>query len=434
MTMGCQMNEHDSERMAGILSEKGYSPVSVMEDADLVLINTCSVREKADQKAFSLLGRLREIKLTKPDLKIGFCGCTAQLWKEKVLKRAPYVDFVFGTQNIERLGTFLDQGDNPAGPRVEIVENSKTPSPIGKRVRSDSFKAWVTIMEGCDNFCSYCVVPYTRGRERSREMDEVILEVEELASQGVREVTLLGQNVNSYGKNLENGANFPNLLSRINTVSGLERIRFVTSHPKDFSPELIAAMRDFEKVCEHIHLPVQAGSDTVLAAMNRGYTAGDYYEKVNCLREAIPDVSLATDIIVGFPGETERDFQDTLELVEKVGFDSMFTFIYSPRPGIKALSGDPIPREVARGRFEKLLALQKGIQERKGMAEAGKVFEVLVEGISKSDTSRLSGRTRKNKLVHFQGSQDLIGELVNVRITDVLAHSMLGELINPDYS
>jgi tRNA-2-methylthio-N6-dimethylallyladenosine synthase len=416
-TFGCQMNEHDSERIAGILAERGYIAASEPENADLVLINTCSVREKADQKAFSFLGRLQELKIKNPTLKIALCGCTAQLLGNKIVRRAPYVDLIFGTQNIDRLGALLEEMDKHPRRLVEIVPDKAKPSSSGIGIRTHPYKAWVTIMEGCDNFCSYCVVPYARGREKSREAEEIVAEVTELARQGVREVTLLGQNVNSYGKNLGNGANFPDLLSRINAVEGLERIRFVTSHPKDFSPDVIGAMRDLRKVCEHIHLPVQAGSDRILAAMNRNYVAADYLEKVHLLREAIPDVSLSTDIIVGFPGETEEDFQATLELVEAVGYDSLFSFIFSPRPGIKA---DDLGR---------LLQLQEKIEKRKQTDEVGKIYEVLVEGTSKSNDNRISGRTRTNKLVHFQGSDKLVGQLVSVKITQALAHSLLGELI-----
>jgi tRNA-2-methylthio-N6-dimethylallyladenosine synthase len=427
VTFGCQMNEHDSERIAGILAERGYVTASEPESADLILINTCSVREKADQKAFSYLGRLQELKIKNPHLKIALCGCTAQLMGKKVFERAPYVDLVFGTQNVDRLGILLDEMSQQEKRLVEIVHDRKESSSTGQRVRTHRNKAWVTIMEGCDNFCSYCVVPYARGRERSRGMEEVILEVAELARAGVYEVTLLGQNVNSYGG--ANGKNFPYLLSRINAVSGLKRIRFVTSHPKDFSPGLISAVRDLDKVCEHIHLPVQSGSDNILVAMNRGYKAGDYLEKVDSLRQAIPDVSLTTDIIVGFPGETESDFQATLDLVKRVKFDAMFSFIYSPRPGIKALELEtPVPGKVALERFERLLGLQDAVRAEKAAKEVGKIYEVLVEGVSKSDPSRLSGRTRTNKLAHFIGSDKLIGQFVTVRITETLAHSMLGEL------
>lgn len=424
------MNEHDSERIAGILAERGYVAASEAESADLVLINTCSVREKADQKAFSFLGRLQELKIKNPTLKIALCGCTAQLLGKKIVKRAPYVDLVFGTQNIDRLGALLEEMDKHPRRLVEIVPNKAKASSNGIGIRTHPYKAWVTIMEGCDNFCSYCVVPYARGREKSREAEEIVAEVTELARQGVREVTLLGQNVNSYGKGLGNGANFSDLLSRINAVEGLDRIRFVTSHPKDFSPEVIGAMRDLRKVCEHIHLPVQAGSDRILAAMNRNYTAAEYLEKVRLLREAVPDVSLSTDIIVAFPGETEEDFQATLELVEAVEYDSLFSFIFSPRPGIKADDlGTPVSRQTAGERFNRLLQLQKKIEKRKQTDEVGKIFEVLVEGTSKSNDNRLSGRTRTNKLVHFQGSDKLVGQLVSVKITQALAHSLLGELM-----
>ncbi len=421
------MNEHDSERIAGILAERGYVAASEPEDADLILINTCSVREKADQKAFSYLGRLRELKAKNPLLKIALCGCTAQLMGKKIFQRAPYVDLVFGTQNIDRLGFLLDEISQKQERLVEIVQDREGPSSSGRRVRAHSNKTLITIMEGCDNFCSYCVVPYTRGRERSRGAEEIVAEVAELARDGVYEVTLLGQNVNSYGG--ANGVNFPDLLSRINSVDGLKRIRFVTSHPKDFSQELISAIRDLDKVCEHIHLPVQSGSDQVLAAMNRRYTANDYLEIVSSLRQAIPDVSLTTDIIVGFPGETESDFQATLDLVKRVKFDVIFSFIYSPRPGIKAVEfGENIPRDVALERFDRLLSLQDTVRADKMVKDVGEIYEVLVEGVSKSDPSRLSGRTRTNKLVHFTGPDKLIGQFISVRIYETLAHSMLGEL------
>ncbi len=423
------MNEHDSEQIAGLLASEGYQATDDARQADVIILNTCSVRDKPAQKVFSLLGRLRPLKTSRPETIIGVCGCLAQGMKEEILKRAPYVDLVFGTQNIEHLPSLLQRVREKHTPQIEIVEGRTTPTERRNLMRTSPFKAWVTIMEGCDNFCAYCLVPYVRGRERSRPRREIIQEVSGLGTQGVKEITLLGQNVNSYGHDLPAEVNFSRLLFLLNDVPGIQRIRFVTSHPKDFNEELIQAMRDLPKVCEHIHLPLQAGSNRILAAMKRRYTREDYLERVQLLRQALPAAEIGSDIIVGFPGETEDDFSQTLDMLAQVRFDSLFSFIYSDRPMTQdKIKAPRLPRAVSRRRFERLWELQNQINAEKSQAVVGRVVEVLVEGPSKSDPSLLTGRSRSNRLVHFAGEEELTGRFVTLRITAAGRHSLRGRL------
>ena len=338
VTYGCQMNVHDSEKLAGMLHEMGYEETSEQNEANLILFNTCCVREHAEQRVYGNVGALRTLKQADPNLIIGVCGCMMQQEEvaAEIVRKFPFVDIVFGTHNLHRFPQLLLQAMDSAHTVVEILNEEGEVIEGLPMQRSDGVSAWTTIMYGCNNFCSYCIVPYVRGRERSRKPEDIIDEISALADKGYMEVTLLGQNVNSYGKDLGEGYLFPDLLRDINKISGIERIRFMTSHPKDLSPELISAMAECEKVCEHLHLPVQAGSNRILKKMNRCYTREDYMDLVYKIREAIPDIALTTDIIVGFPGETEEDFLDTLDLMEKVRYDSAFTFIYSTRRGTPA--------------------------------------------------------------------------------------------------
>ena len=433
ITFGCQMNEHDSEQIAGLLGEQGYRASADPRQADVIVVNTCSVREKAQQKVFSLLGRLRDLKRQRPELILAVCGCLAQGLKARVRARAPYVDLVFGTQNIEQLPVLLQRVEKERRAQVEIVQGRKTPTERRNPVRASSFKAWVAIMEGCDNFCAYCMVPYVRGRERSRPSREIVREVRRLAREGIKEITLLGQNVNSYGRNLAGEVSFSGLLYLLHEIEGIERIRFLTSHPKDFGRDLVRAMRELPKVCEHVHLPLQAGSDAVLQAMNRRYTAREYLEKVRLLREAVPEVEISTDIIVGFPGEDEEDFARTLWMLRQVRFDSLFSFIYSDRPPTRdKIKAPRVPGAVARERFQRLWRLQDEIAACKSRRLVGRRMQLLVEGPSKNNPLLLSGRTRSNRLVHFEGGKELTGRFVTVKISAAGKHSLRGRLLELD--
>jgi tRNA-2-methylthio-N6-dimethylallyladenosine synthase len=428
ITFGCQMNEHDSERMTGILRDRGCAPVSGAEDADMVILNTCSIREKAEQKFYSELGRLKRLKAEKPDLKIAVAGCIAQQEGANILARAPYVDMVFGPSDVARLSVMVETAFSRRSP---VIDTSGDPEYHRKRIptsRVDKVKAWVSIMYGCDNFCTYCVVPYLRGRERSRPSEDIVDEVRELARQGYKEVTLLGQNVNSYGKGLGQGTDFPTLLRMVNEVPALERIRFVTSHPQDLSDGLIDAVRDLPKVCESLHLPVQSGSDNILRVMNRRYTRADYLDKVKRLRDAVTAVTLTTDIIVGFPGESVQDFEATMKLLEEVRYDGIFAFKYSKRPGTAALKlPDHLPEDIKESRLTEVLALQKEITIQKNKAHIGRHMDVLIDGKSKKG-GKFSGRTRGNKVVNIAGPDSLIGSLVTVRITAAGVNSLSGEI------
>ena len=428
ITFGCQMNEHDSERMTGILEGRGCVSASIAGDADLVILNTCSIREKAEQKFYSELGRLKKLKDEKPGLKIAVAGCIAQQEGPNILSRAPYVDLIFGPSDIARLSHVIDKGLSQPSP---VIDTTGDPEYHRKRIpaaRADKIKAWVSIMYGCDNFCTYCVVPYLRGRERSRLPEDIIDEVRELARKDYKEVTLLGQNVNSYGKGLEQSADFPSLLRLVNDVPGIERVRFVTSHPRDLSEGLIAAVRALPKVCECLHLPVQSGSDRILASMNRKYTRSEYLDKIMSLRESVSGLALTTDIIVGFPGETEQDFEMTVTLLEEVRYDGIFAFKYSKRPGTAALKlSGHLPEQEKEERLARVLDLQKAITEKKNKALSGTFQEVLVDGHSKRGGT-VTGRTRGNKAVNIDGPASLIGSLVRVKIISTGVNSLTGTI------
>ena len=429
ITFGCQMNEHDSERMAGILKAQGFVPAASADDAEMVILNTCSIRDKAEQKFYSELGRLAHLKgRGGKDVTIAVAGCIAQQEGKKLLSRTPSVDMVIGPSDIARLSTMIEKNRDSGRPVVETDGDPVYHQRLVPASRSDGLKAWVSIMYGCDNFCTYCVVPYLRGRERSRPPRDIIAEVRGLGEQGYREITLLGQNVNSYGKGLQEPCTFPELLRRVQDADGIERVRFVTSHPRDLSDALIGAIRDLTKVCESIHLPVQSGADRVLASMNRRYTSAEYRDKVQKLRKAVPDMVITTDIIVGFPGETADDFACTLRLLQEVEYDNIFAFKYSKRTHTKAL-GIPghLAEEVKEERLAQVLELQKAISLRKNERHVGSVQEVLVEGASKKG-GMLTGRTRGNKSVNFPGPVHLRGSLVNVRIIAAGPNSLSGEL------
>ena len=432
-TYGCQMNQYDSERIARLMGREGYAPTERAEGADLILLNTCSVRDKAEQKVYSMLGRWRELKEKNPGLIIGVGGCVAQQEGEALLRRVPHLDLVFGTHNIHKFGAMVREAESLGNRPVEIAfyrDPSYMEDPEA-RPAVHGAKAYVTIMHGCNKVCSFCIVPYVRGRELSRPSDSILREIEELAANGVKEVMLLGQNVNSYGKRSAGELSFPELLRRVNDVAGVERIRFTTSHPEDLSPELIEAYARLEKFCEHLHLPVQSGSDTVLQRMRRGYTREAYMGRIRRLRERCPGVALSTDIIVGFPGESEEEFEGSLEILQEVEYDDIYAFGYSPRPHTLAnkIYADDVPGDLKKNRLARVLKLQGEISRRKNQERVGSVEEILVENAAKLGRGQMMGRTRTNRIVNFPGPEELSGKSARVRITAAAANSLLGELI-----
>jgi tRNA-2-methylthio-N6-dimethylallyladenosine synthase len=429
-TYGCQMNEHDSERMLRLLEGFRYFETKDPKQADLILINTCSVREKPEHKVYSALGRFKRLKEDRGIL-IGVAGCVAQQEGDKLLDRVPYLDMVIGTHAIPLLPQLI-QKIEVSGERVcetRFDQNGKYLEAILPQKPFDQVKSYVTLMQGCDHFCSFCIVPYVRGREKSRSSREIIEEVKHLAGMGVKEVCLLGQNVNGYGKGLEEEISFSGLLERIDEIEGIERIRFTTSHPKDLSEELIHAFLKLSKLCEHIHLPFQSGSNKILKAMHRGYTRESYLEKIDRLKKDCPTMAFTADAIVGFPGEDEKDFEETLGLMKQVQFDDLFSFKYSPRRGTRAAQfQDHIEEKVKQERLSILQTLQKEITLQKNQAFEGRVEEVLVEGRSKQGGQDVTGRTRSNKIVNFEGDLSLVEKLVPVRITKGYPHSLRGEI------
>jgi tRNA-2-methylthio-N6-dimethylallyladenosine synthase len=433
-TYGCQMNEHDSERIAGLLAEQGLEPTDDLDAADVVVLNSCCIRENADNKLYGHLGRLKQMKQERPDLQIAVGGCLAQKDRDLVREKAPHVDVVFGTHNLAHAPALLERA-RLEGPIVEILEEHEAyPSALPARRESDH-AAWVTIQIGCDNSCAFCIVPSVRGREVSRRMGDIVHEVEELARDGVIEVTLLGQNVNSYGRDLGAGQyrpQFADLLRAIDAVDGVERIRFTSPHPKDLRSDTIAAMAECDTVCEHLHLPLQAGSDRTLARMHRGYTAARYLERLAAAREAIADLAVTTDLIVGFPGETDADFEETLAVVDEARYDAAYTFVFSPRPGTEAatMTDRFVPAEIARERMSRLTATVERSALAKHEARIGECEEVLVEGPSKTDAAVWSGRTRHNKLLHFVPVEATApGDLVSARVTAAAPHWLRGEMV-----
>jgi tRNA-2-methylthio-N6-dimethylallyladenosine synthase len=435
-TLGCQMNSHDSEKIAGLLEALGYTRAGSEEEADLVLYNTCSVRENPERKVFGRLSALRRRKQARPGLIVGVCGCLVQVpaHRARLAEAYPQVNLVFGTHNLHELPAYLErvrQGERV----IEVWEEGREPVEGVPVRREDDLHAWINLASGCDNACAYCIVPTTRGPCRSRPAERILAEAAEVAANGVREVTLLGQNVNAYGRDLPGAPDFAGLLWQLNRVEGLWRIRFTTSHPKDVSDGLIEALAGAEKVCEHLHLPLQSGSTAVLGRMNRGYTAADYLRLVDRLRSSVPELALTTDLIVGFPGETEEEFAQTLAAVEAVGFDAAFTFVYSPRPGTPAAAWpDQVPAEVKRERIARLLSRQEQQSAERNRRLVGREVEVLVAGRSKTDPAMLAGRTRTNKLVHFPGPAYLAGTLAAVRIVDAHPWTLYGQLATEGHS
>ena len=433
-TFGCQMNEYDSAKMADVLADaESLTPTKIAAEADVIIFNTCSVREKAQEKVFSELGRAKELKRSNPALMIAVGGCVASQEGAGIVERAPYVDVVFGPQTLHRLPALLAERRRSGIAQVDVTfpEIEKFDHLPPARVEGPS--AYVSVMEGCSKYCSFCVVPYTRGEEVSRPFDQVIAEIAGLAEQGVREVTLLGQNVNAYrgARHDAEIADFTDLLLHVAEIDGIERIRFTTSHPREFTPRLIQAFAEIPKLAGHVHLPVQSGSDRVLAAMKRGYTALEYRSMVRRLRRVRPDISLSSDFIVGFPGENESDFEATLCLVKEVGFDDSYSFIYSPRPGTPASDlSDEVRQEVKLARLKRLQALIEAQAKAISDAMVGTVQQVLVEGPSRKDPGEMAGRSANNRTVNFAGAPGLAGRFANVRITRALTHTLRGELVD----
>lgn len=426
-TFGCQMNVADSEQMAQVLAQD-YVLTKRPEEADLYLVNTCAIRKKSEEKVKSLLGSLKALKRQRPRMILGVGGCVAQQEGERLLAAVPHLDLVFGTHGIYRLPELVRRAARKR--RADLALREGYPPYEPRRWQPGAAQALVTIMQGCDNFCSFCVVPYVRGREMSRPPGDIVAEVRGFLSAGGKEVTLLGQNVNSYGRGLGEPATFTQLLRKLAGLPGLVRLRFATSHPKDLSGELMALFGKLAPLCEHLHLPVQSGSNRILAAMNRGYTREQYLEKVEKLRRACPGISLSTDLIVGFPGETEADFQNTRDLVQEVGFHQAFSFKYSPRPQTRAADlPEQLPEEVKAGRLARLLDLQDRLTLAAHQRLAGQVGEVLVEGKSKRSSTELSGRLRTNQVVNFSGPPELVGQLVWVELTEAHPHSLKGRWV-----
>jgi tRNA-2-methylthio-N6-dimethylallyladenosine synthase len=428
ITYGCQMNEYDSERVAALLEAERYELTDDAREADVVLLNTCAIREKAEDKVYSKLGELRAIKARRPGMLIGVMGCMAQLHRAEIHRRAPVVDLVFGSPAIARVAELVAQ----ARQRRPVVETGEAPLvKITARPREATrLKAFVTVMEGCEKHCTFCVVPTTRGRQRSHPPASVLAEVRGLAAEGCREVTLLGQTVEMYGRDLTPVTDLAALLEQVGAVEGIARIRFTTSNPFNFTPRLIAALRDVPQVCEYVHLPLQSGSDRILARMNRGYDRARYLALVDEIRAAVPDVALSTDVIVGFPGETDTDFEATLQTVARVGYDNVFAFRYSPRPGTPAADfPDQLPLSVKAARNTRLLEVAARAAAPRHARLAGRTVEVLVDGQAKKDAAELSGRTRCNRVVNFAADGRVTpGDVVPVRVTDVLPHSLRGTL------
>lgn len=431
-TYGCQMNEHDSEKISWILENMDYIKTDSAEKADFIIYNTCAIRENAELKVYGKIGALKKLKGLNPDLMIAICGCMMQ--REDVRKiittKHKHVDIIFGTHNIHKLPQLINSHLKSGETIVDILEDTREIVEHIDVNRTYSYKAYINIMYGCNNFCTYCVVPYTRGRELSRTPENILREIEGLAKEGCKEVTLLGQNVNSYGKTLDYDYNFSNLLEDINKIDGIERIRFMTSHPKDLSKDLIKSYATLDKLAEHLHLPIQSGSNKILKEMNRNYTRESYIEIIKELRKAVPNIGLSTDIIVGFPGETEEDFNATLELVKEIRFDSAYTFLYSVREGTKAAKMEnQVDYKVKHERFQRLSDTLNEISLEENQKLIGQTLDVLVEEVSKNNPEVLTGRTRTYKLVHFKGNEDLIGSIVNIKIEKTTTFTLEGTLI-----
>jgi len=428
VTYGCQMNKHDSEKIIGLLLSQGYKRAETMEGADIIIFNTCCVRGSAEDRLFGNINSLKLIKDKRQDLIIAVGGCVAQKEGSKLQRKMSHVDVVFGTHNIASLPTLIKEAQK-GKIACEVLKSPRDEIKALPVERDNSVRAWVNISTGCNNFCSYCIVPYVRGRETSRSFEDIVAEVKMLASEGFLEVTLLGQNVNSYGRDLYGEIRFAELLRQLNEIDGIERIRFTSSHPRDFNGDIVLALAECEKVCEHVHLPLQAGSDNVLKTMRRGYTKEGYLDLVKKIYEAVPNCSITTDIIVGFPGETEEDFLDTLDVVKQARFDNAFTFAYSPREGTRAFEMEnQISKKVKMDNFKRLLEVQNKNSLKNNLVLMEKELEVLVESPSKKKADVLTGRTRTNKVVNFPGPHSLINRLARVKIKEVRSWSLNGEL------
>ena len=431
-TFGCQMNAHDSEKLLGMLKEMGYEETPEEKDADFVIYNTCCVRENAENKVYGNLGYLKHQKKENPDMRIALCGCMMQqdVVLQTIKEKYKHVDIVFGTFNLYKLAELMYINMETNAPVFDIWKEHGEIVEDLPAIRHFKYKASVNIMFGCNNFCSYCIVPYVRGRERSRCSQDIINEIKALAADGVKEITLLGQNVNSYGKGLDENITFAELLRKVNEIEGIERIRFMTSHPKDLSDELIYAMRDCEKVCNHIHLPFQAGNNEILRRMNRHYTKEHYLELVEKLRKEIPDIAITTDIIVGFPGESAEDVDDTIDVIKKARFNGAFTFIYSKRTGTPAaIMEDQVPEAEAKRNFNRVLEALNPVIYELNSEKVGKVYKVMADDVSANDESFITGRLEDNSLVHFKGDKSMIGDIFDVRITDCKTFYLIGEKV-----
>lgn len=434
-TYGCQQNENDTERIRGLLKEAGFDFTENDDEADLIIYNTCAVRENAEQKVFGRLGILKHKKEFRPDMMIAVCGCMVQQEHitEKIKKKHNQVDLIFGTHALYKMPELLYKAMTEKGIIVDIENSDGKIAEDIPVLRDDANKAWVSIMYGCNNFCTYCIVPYVRGRERSRMPEDIKKEVCELVDNGTTEICLLGQNVNSYGKDLDLDIDFADILRMVNDIEGVKRIRFMTSHPKDMSIRLIEAMKECDKVCHQLHLPFQAGSDKILKDMNRRYTKEEYLKKIKKVKEEIPDISLSTDVIVGFPTETNEDFEETLDVLRQVEFDNIFSFIYSRREGTPAAKLDfVLSEEEIHNNFNKLLEVQNEISKRKNEAYVGRVEKVLVDSVSKNNPEMLSGRCESSKIVNFKGDKSLIGQYADVEITQAHTWSLNGKLKNAE--
>ena len=430
LTYGCQMNFSDAERMTGELARIGYEETEDMNEADLIMINTCAVRETAEDKVYGKIGEIKGLKRQNPNLILGITGCMAQKEGEKLIKRAPHIDFVLGTNKIQQVVATVQALENEEARHIVDTSINEAEMPEDMAInRKTALSAWIPIMYGCNNFCTYCIVPYVRGRERSRLPEDIIAEIKEAVAQGFKEVTLLGQNVNSYGKDHKK-ATFAELLAMVDDIEGIERVRYMTSHPKDLSDEVIEVIKNSKHICTHFHLPVQYGSDNMLKRMNRVYTVAKYKETVRKIREAIPDCSLTTDLIVGFPGETEEDFQQLMEFIAEIRYDAAYTFIYSKRSGTPAAEmPDQIDDECKHQRLNRLMELQNKISLEINQSLEGKIMEVMVEGPSQNNEAVWSGRTSSNKLVLWNHGEEKIGDLINVRITQPQTWVLKGERV-----
>jgi tRNA-2-methylthio-N6-dimethylallyladenosine synthase len=433
ITYGCQMNEHDSEKLAGVLQKEGYRPTDEIKDADIIILNTCCVRENAELKVFGKVGSLKQYKRKNPDLLIGICGCMMQQEEvvNEIKEKYSHVDMVFGTHNIHEFPRLLKEAKEAPETLIDVWEENKELIPYLPSKRESDHKAWVTIIYGCDNYCTYCIVPYVRGQEKSRPSKDIIKEINRLAEEGVKEITLLGQNVNSYGQDLDEDIDFADLLIKLDQINKIDRIRYMTSHPRDLNSKLIETIAKSKKVCEHFHLPIQSGSTKILKEMNRGYTQEEYIAMTEEIREVIPDASITTDFIVGFPGESEEDFVETLNVVKEVEFDMAYTFKYSQRSGTPAAKREnQISEEIKKERLQRLMDLQSEISREKNKELMDKVVEVFGEGESKNDPEKQMGRTRTNKIVIFDSKSDLTGELINVKINRTTSWTLFGDLVN----